>query len=161
MEEEWRKNGHEGTTRWPHLSFRCTTCWAHATLALVREIGIASAYSFKYSPRPGTPAARAPFQVPEAVKDDWLRELQALMVEQQLAFNNSRIGAQFEVLITGPGRHPGQIAGRSPWLQAVHAEGPETLTGQVVRVEAIAASANSLHCVLKEPQQHPSEQHAA
>lgn len=132
-----------------------------ATLALVREIGFASAYSFKYSPRPGTPAARAPFQVPEAVKDERLRELQALMVEQQLAFNNSRIGAQFEVLITGPGRHPGQIAGRSPWLQAVHAEGPETLTGQVVRVEAIAASANSLHCVLKEPQQHPSEQHAA
>ena len=132
-----------------------------ATLALVREIGFASAYTFKYSPRPGTPAARAPYQVPEAVKDARLRELQALMVEQQLAFNNSRIGAQFEVLITGPGRHPGQIAGRSPWLQAVHAEGPETLTGQVVRVEAIAASANSLHCVLKEPQQHQSEQHAA
>ncbi len=132
-----------------------------ATLALVREIGFASAYTFKYSPRPGTPAARAPFQVPEAVKDERLRELQALMVEQQLAFNHSRIGAQFEVLITGPGRHPGQIAGRSPWLQAVHAEGPETLTGQVVRVEAIAASANSRHCVLKEPQQHPSEQHAA
>ena len=132
-----------------------------ATRALVREIGFASAYTFKYSPRPGTPAARAPYQVPEAVKDARLRELQALMVEQQLAFNNSRIGAQFEVLITGPGRHPGQIAGRSPWLQAVHAEGPETLTGQVVRVEAIAASANSLHCVLKEPQQHQSEQHAA
>ncbi|WP_368419206.1 tRNA (N6-isopentenyl adenosine(37)-C2)-methylthiotransferase MiaB [Rhodovarius sp.] len=132
-----------------------------ATLALVREIGFASAYTFKYSPRPGTPAARAPYQVPEAVKDARLRELQALMVEQQLAFNNSRIGAQFEVLITGPGRHPGQIAGRSPWLQAVHAEGPESLTGQVVRVEAIGASANSLHCVLKEPQQHQSEQHAA
>ena len=132
-----------------------------ATLALVREIGFASAYTFKYSPRPGTPAARAPFQVPEAVKDERLRELQALMLEQQLAFNNSRIGAQFDVLITGPGRHPGQIAGRSPWLQAVHAEGPEALTGQVVRVEAIGASANSLHCVLKEPLQHLSEQHAA
>ena len=132
-----------------------------ATLALVREIGFASAYTFKYSPRPGTPAARAPFQVPEAVKDERLRELQALMLEQQLAFNHSRIGAQFDVLITGPGRHPGQIAGRSPWLQAVHAEGPEALTGQVVRVEAIGASANSLHCVLKEPQQHLSEQHAA
>ena len=132
-----------------------------ATLALVREIGFASAYTFKYSPRPGTPAARAPFQVPEAVKDERLRELQALMLEQQLAFNHSRIGVQFDVLITGPGRHPGQIAGRSPWLQAVHAEGPEALTGQVVRVEAIGASANSLHCVLKEPQQHLSEQHAA
>ena len=132
-----------------------------ATLALVREIGFASAYTFKYSPRPGTPAARAPFQVPEAVKDERLRELQALMLEQQLAFNHSRIGAQFDVLITGPGRHPGQIAGRSPWLQAVHAEGPEALTGQVVRVEAIGASANSLHCVLKEPLQHLSEQHAA
>jgi len=132
-----------------------------ATLALVREIGFASAYTFKYSPRPGTPAARAPFQVPEAVKDERLRELQALMLEQQLAFNHSRIGAQFDVLITGHGRHPGQIAGRSPWLQAVHAEGPEALTGQVVRVEAIGASANSLHCVLKEPLQHLSEQHAA
>ena len=132
-----------------------------ATLALVREIGFASAYTFKYSPRPGTPAARAPFQVPEAVKDERLRQLQALMLEQQLAFNNSRIGAQFDVLITGPGRHSGQIAGRSPWLQAVHAEGPEALTGQVVRVEAIGASANSLHCVLKEPLQHLSEQHAA
>ena len=132
-----------------------------ATLALVREIGFASAYTFKYSPRPGTPAARAPYQVPEAVKDARLRELQALMQEQQVAFNRSRIGAQFDVLITGPGRHPGQIAGRSPWLQAVHAEGPVALTGQVVRVEAIGASANSLHCVLKEPLQHPSEQHAA
>jgi len=132
-----------------------------ATLALVREIGFASAYTFKYSPRPGTPAAKMGHQVVESVKDDRLRELQALMFDQQVAFNTSRIGAEFDVLITGPGRHPGQIAGRSPWLQAVHAEGPETLTGQVVRMVATGASANSLACVLKETQQHPSEKHAA
>lgn len=132
-----------------------------ATLALVRRIGFASAYTFKYSPRPGTPAAKMGHQVVESVKDDRLRELQALMFDQQVAFNTSRIGAEFDVLITGPGRHPGQIAGRSPWLQAVHAEGPETLTGQVVRMVATGASANSLACVLKETQQHPSEKHAA
>ena len=132
-----------------------------ATLALIRRVGFAQAYSFKYSPRPGTPAAKAPYQVEEAIKDERLRELQALMLEQQTAFNTACIGREFDVLIAGPGRHAGQIAGRSPWLQAVHAEGPVALTGQTVRMVATVASANSLACVLKEPATLPSEKHAA
>ncbi len=132
--------GHPGETDADHA----------ATLALVREIGFAGAYSFKYSPRPGTPAARAPFQVPEALRDERLRELQGLLMDQQTAFNRTRIGTEFDVLISGPGRHPGQIAGRSPWLQAVHAPGPSGLEGQVIRMRAVTASANSLACVLSD-----------
>ncbi len=143
--------GHPGETEADH----------QATLALIRRVGFAQAYSFKYSPRPGTPAAKAPFQVAEAIKDERLRELQALMLDQQIAFNTSRIGMEFDVLIAGPGRHAGQIAGRSPWLQAVHGPGPVSLTGQTVRMVATGASANSLTCRLKEPTEQPSEKHAA
>jgi len=149
--------GHPGETDADHA----------ATLALIREIGFAGSYSFKYSARPGTPAARAPFQVEEAVKDARLQELQALLLEQQMAFNADRIGQEFDVLVTGPGRHPGQIAGRSPWLQAVHAPGSAGLAGRTIRMRAIGASANSLNCVvtdasvLKETAQQPPEKHAA
>jgi len=143
--------GHPGETEADH----------QATLALIRRVGFAQAYSFKYSSRPGTPAAKAPHHLPEQVKDARLRELQALMLEQQIAFNNACIGREFDVLIAGPGRHAGQIAGRSPWLQAVHGPGPVELTGQTVRMVATGASANSLTCVLKEPAEQPSEQHAA
>ena len=83
-------------------------------------IGFAQAYSFKYSARPGTPAATAPDQVPEAEKDRRLAALQALLREQQTRFNAGCVGRSVPVLFTGPGRHPGQIAGRSPWLQPVH-----------------------------------------
>ncbi len=140
--------GHPGETDADHA----------ATLALVREIGFAGAYSFKYSARPGTPAARAGGQLPEAVKDARLAELQALLAAQQLAFNRARIGTSFEVLVSGPGRHPGQIAGRSPWLQAVHAEG-NAAPGSLVRMTATSATANSLTCVIKD--HHPQERQAA
>ena len=127
-----------------------------ATLNLVREVGFAGAFSFKYSSRPGTPAARAA-QLDEATKDARLAELQALIAEQQLGFNRARIGSSFDVLVTGPGRHPGQIAGRSPWLQAVHAEGTAE-AGTTLRMRAISATANSLTCVIED---HQQERHAA
>jgi tRNA-2-methylthio-N6-dimethylallyladenosine synthase len=82
--------------------------------------------------------------VPEAEKDTRLAALQALLRDQQAAFNASRAGMTIPVLITGPGRHPGQVAGRSPWLQPVHAEGPAGLAGQVVPVEILAGHPNSL-----------------
>jgi tRNA-2-methylthio-N6-dimethylallyladenosine synthase len=95
-----------------------------ATLALVRDIGFAQAYSFKYSPRPGTPAAGLP-QVPEAEKDARLQALQMLLREQQRAFNADCVGRTLPVLVTAAGRHPGQIAGRSPYLRADHRRPPQ------------------------------------
>ena len=84
----------------------------------------AAAFTFKYSSRPGTPAAAAPQQVPEAEKDRRLYQLQTLLRGQQAAFNAACVGLTVPVLFTHAGRHPGQIAGRSPWLQPVHATGP-------------------------------------
>jgi tRNA-2-methylthio-N6-dimethylallyladenosine synthase len=126
-----------------------------ATLDLVRAVGFAQAFSFKYSPRPGTPAAAAPQQVPEAEKEARLAELQALLREQQAAFNADCVGRSVDVLFTGPGRHPGQIAGRSPWLQPVHAAGPATLIGRIAPVKIDAAHPNSLsaHLLQQEHQQ--------
>ena len=115
-----------------------------ATLALVERVGFAQAFSFKYSPRPGTPAAGAPHQVPEAEKETRLATLQALLRTQQDGFNRSLVGAAMPVLFTGPGRHPGQMAGRSPWLQPVHVAGPADLAGRVAAVEILAAHPNSL-----------------
>jgi tRNA-2-methylthio-N6-dimethylallyladenosine synthase len=121
-----------------------------ATLALVREAGFAQAFSFNYSARPGTPAATAPDQVSEAEKDDRLQQLQALLRQQQAAFNRSRVGLTVPVLFTGPGRHPGQVAGRSPWLHPVHATGPATLIGTETPVTIAAAHPNSLSATLPE-----------
>jgi tRNA-2-methylthio-N6-dimethylallyladenosine synthase len=115
-----------------------------ATMQLVRDVRFAGAYSFKYSPRPGTPAAGAAVQAAEAVKESRLQELQAQLRDDTLAFNAACVGLTVDVLITGPGRKPGQIGGRSPWLQAVHLPGPESLAGQVVRVRLMAAHQNSL-----------------
>ena len=115
-----------------------------ATMALVRDIGFALAYSFKYSQRPGTPAAGAPGQVPEVEKDRRLQMLQALLREQQNAFNAACAGTTMDVLFTGPGRHPGQIAGRSPYLQPVHVSGPASLIGTDKPVRILAAHPNSL-----------------
>jgi tRNA-2-methylthio-N6-dimethylallyladenosine synthase len=119
-----------------------------ATLALVREVGFAQAFSFKYSPRPGTPAAAAPGQVAEAVKDARLQELQALLRAQQAAFNADCVGRVMPVLLTGPGRHPGQVVGRSPWLQPVHLTGPADLVGRIAPVKVTAANPNSLSATL-------------
>ena len=127
-----------------------------ATLDLVRAVGFAQAYSFKYSPRPGTPAAAAPGHVPEAEKDARLQELQALLRAQQGAFNADCVGRTVDVLFTGPGRHPGQIAGRSPWLQPVHAAGPATLIGRIVPVKIAAANPNSLSATLVHEEHLPA-----
>ncbi|MDH3669002.1 MAG: tRNA (N6-isopentenyl adenosine(37)-C2)-methylthiotransferase MiaB [Paracoccaceae bacterium] len=118
-----------------------------ATMALVREVRYASAYSFKYSPRPGTPAAEAE-QVPEGQKAERLARLQALLTEQQTAFQQACIGRTLPVLIEKPGRHPGQMVGRSPYLQAVHLDCDPGLTGRIVDVTIEKASANSLSGVL-------------
>jgi tRNA-2-methylthio-N6-dimethylallyladenosine synthase len=130
--------GHPGETEEDH----------RATLALIRDVGFAQAFSFKYSPRPGTPAAGAPLQVAEAEKDRRLREIQSLLRDQQEAFNRSRLGLRMEVLFTGPGRHAGQAAGRSPWLQPVHAAtgaaDPASFAGQVLACEVIAVHPNCL-----------------
>jgi tRNA-2-methylthio-N6-dimethylallyladenosine synthase len=121
-----------------------------ATLDLIRDVGFAQAFSFKYSPRPGTPAAGAPGQVPEAEKDRRLQALQALLREQQTAFNARCAGLVVPVLVTGAGRHPGQIAGRSPWLQPVHALGSRDMTGQVVRMTVTEGHPNSLTATLEQ-----------
>jgi tRNA-2-methylthio-N6-dimethylallyladenosine synthase len=126
--------GHPGETQADHA----------ATLALIRDIGFAQAYSFKYSARPGTPAAGAPNQVPEPDKDARLQEVQALLRAQTDRFNAGCVGLTVPVLITGPGRHPGQMAGRSPWLQPVHLSGGASLAGQVLPVRILAAHPNSL-----------------
>jgi tRNA-2-methylthio-N6-dimethylallyladenosine synthase len=115
-----------------------------ATLTLVRSVGFSQAFSFKYSPRPGTPAAGAPDQVPEAEKDQRLYELQALLREQQARFNAGCVGLTLPVLFTGRGRHPGQVVGRSPFLQPVHLTGPATLIGTETQVHIAAAHTNSL-----------------
>jgi tRNA-2-methylthio-N6-dimethylallyladenosine synthase len=115
-----------------------------ATLRLVQDVGFAQAYSFKYSSRPGTAAARAREQVPDTVKDARLQGLQALLRAQQSAFNADCVGRAVDVLFTGPGRHHGQIVGRSPWLQPVHTTGSEDLIGRMARVKIAAAHPNSL-----------------
>jgi tRNA-2-methylthio-N6-dimethylallyladenosine synthase len=115
-----------------------------ATLDLIRSVGFSQAFSFKYSPRPGTPAAGAPHQVPEAEKDRRLYALQDLLRAQQADFNARCVGLTLPVLITGQGRHRGQIAGRSPYLQPVHLTGPAELIGQEIMVCIDDAHTNSL-----------------
>ena len=115
-----------------------------ATLALIHEIQFASAFSFKYSRRPGTPASAMAGQIDEAVKTERLARLQAVLEAQQRAFNARQIGLTLPVLFEKPGRHPGQMIGRSPYLQAVHCEGDIRLIGKIEPVRIIAAAHNSL-----------------
>ena len=115
-----------------------------ATLDLVSEIGFAQAFSFKYSPRPGTPAAGAAKQVPEPEKAARLTELQALLGAQQRAFNEAWVGRVLPVLFEKKGRHPGQLVGRSPYLQSVHAEAGEDKIGEIMPLMIGKAEANSL-----------------
>ena len=119
------------------------------TLALVRDIGFARAFSFKYSARPGTPAAELPNQIPDRVARERLHALQALIEAQAQAFDQGLVGQRLPVLIERKGRKPGQIAGRSPYLQAVHGEGPEHLIGDIVAVDIVSAGPNSLTGVIK------------
>ena len=115
-----------------------------ATLEVVRKVRYASAFSFKYSRRPGTPASALPGQVAEEVKAERLSRLQALLEAQQVAFNAAQVGRTVDVLFERPGRHPGQVLGRSPHLQAVHADGPAELIGRIVPVRIAAAARMSL-----------------
>lgn len=114
------------------------------TMRLVQDIGFASAYSFKYSPRPGTPAAEREDAVPEAVKTERLARLQGLLDAQRHAYDAASVGRIVEVLVEKPGRHPGQVAGKTPHLQAVHFEGPAAVIGTLQRVRIVAPGSNSL-----------------
>ena len=114
-----------------------------ATLALIGEVNYASAYSFKYSARPGTPAATMESQIAPAVMDERLQRLQALLNRQQHDFNIASVGKTCEILIERDGKRPGQKIGKSPWLQSVIVEeGPEA--GTMLSVELVAAAPNSL-----------------
>ncbi len=119
------------------------------TLELVREVGFASAFSFKYSRRPGTPASAMTGQVDEAVKAERLDRLNQLLDQQQKAFNATQVGKVLPVLFEKSGRHAGQIVGRSPYLQAVHAEGGDHLLGTIVPVRIESAAKMSLGGVLE------------
>jgi tRNA-2-methylthio-N6-dimethylallyladenosine synthase len=114
------------------------------TLSLVREVGYASAFSFRYSRRPGTPAAAMPGQVADDVAEDRLQRLQALLFEQQTAFNASQAGKVLNVLFEKPGRHRDQAIGRSPYLQSVHVEDARALIGRIVPVRITSGQQNSL-----------------
>lgn len=115
------------------------------TLDLVRRVGYAQAYSFKYSPRPGTPAAALDFgQVPEDVKSERLARLQEQLNADQLRFNEASVGKVMPVLLERAGRQPGQLVGRSPYMQAVHVDGAGSELNRIVDVEITAGMANSL-----------------
>ena len=114
------------------------------TLELVREVGYAAGYSFKYSPRPGTPAAEAENQVPEPEKLARLHRLQALLQHQQNAFNAACVNRKLPIFLEKPGRDPGQLMGRSPYLQAVHIRGGKLTVGQIVEAHIDGVGTNSL-----------------
>jgi tRNA-2-methylthio-N6-dimethylallyladenosine synthase len=114
------------------------------TLRLVREVGFIQAYSFKYSPRPGTPAAARHDQLPEAVKEARLAAIQDILNAQQLDFNRGCVGRVLSVLFDRPGKHAGQLLGRSPYMQPVHAAVPEDCAGAIVDLRIEAGYANSL-----------------
>jgi tRNA-2-methylthio-N6-dimethylallyladenosine synthase len=114
------------------------------TLRLASDIGYASAYSFKYSRRPGTPASAAPHQIPDDVKAARLHALQDLLSSQQRAFNESCRGRTFPVLLERPGRHKGQLVGRTPYLQAIYLRAPDQLIGSIADVRVADIDSNSL-----------------
>jgi tRNA-2-methylthio-N6-dimethylallyladenosine synthase len=115
-----------------------------ATLRLVDDIGFAQAFSFKFSARPGTPAAVLRQQVPEKTASTRLQRLQALLDSQAAAFNAASVGAIMPVLLERPGRHPGQLMGRTPYLQAVHVDGEGLLIGDLIPVEIMRRHPHSL-----------------
>jgi tRNA-2-methylthio-N6-dimethylallyladenosine synthase len=120
-----------------------------ATLSVFAEVGFAAAYSFKYSPRPGTPAEKLDDQVPEEVKADRLARLQRQIERQQAAFSARCVGRTLPVLFEKLGRRRGQLIGRSPYLQSVHAEAPAEMLGRIVPVEISAFGPNSLAGVIR------------
>jgi tRNA-2-methylthio-N6-dimethylallyladenosine synthase len=114
-----------------------------ATLKIVDEVRYASAYSFKYSPRPGTPAAAMEDQIPREVMDERLQRLQARIAQHQLAFNRSTVGLDTQILIERAGKRSGQMIGRSPWLQSVHVD-TDAAPGTMLDVTLTAAGPNSM-----------------
>jgi len=115
------------------------------TLRLIDEVKFASAYFFKYSARPGTPASTMGEHVPEEVKVGRLARLKALVDGQRDAFNQAMLGQSVDVLFEKPGRRPGQIGGKTPWLHAVHVDGPQELIGQIASARIIEVGVNSLY----------------
>ncbi len=115
-----------------------------ATMKLVDDIGFVQAFSFKYSPRPGTPAAAMPNQVPEAEKSARLSALQSLLESQQSVFNDACRGRTLPVLLERRGRHAGQLVGRSPYMQAVHLEASDDMLGRIADVTIVETHPNSL-----------------
>ena len=120
------------------------------TLALVDAVAYAQAFSFKYSPRPGTPAATMDGQVAKEVMDERLQRLQAALNRDQLAFNEASVGKTCEVLVERKGKHPGQWLGKTPWLQSAWFEGDANI-GDLVQLELVQAGPNSLAGLLREP----------
>ena len=114
------------------------------TLALVRAVGFASSYVFKYSPRPGTPAAEMSDQVDETTKARRLAVLQELIEDQRQSFNRASVGRRLDVLFEKPGRNEGQLIGRSPTMQSVFAEGPQSLIGELMQVEMVGVEPRSM-----------------
>jgi tRNA-2-methylthio-N6-dimethylallyladenosine synthase len=114
-----------------------------ATLEIIRSVNYAQAYSFKYSPRPGTPAAAMEDQLPREIMDERLQRLQALLNEQQLEFNRGSVGRRTDVLLERPGKKPGQWIGKTPWLQSVHVETGAEI-GDMIEVEIVSGGPNSL-----------------
>ena len=125
------------------------------TMDLVENIEYCSAFSFKYSPRPGTPGAEMKEQVPDQIKSERLSQLQALLIQQQQSFNESKVGTKMDVLLEKTGKFEGQLAGRSPWLQAVHLKAPKTLLGSIKPVYIESKGSNSLTGRLVETDQSP------
>jgi tRNA-2-methylthio-N6-dimethylallyladenosine synthase len=120
------------------------------TMALIREVGFVQSFSFKYSPRPGTPASAERKQVSEDVKSKRLEELQGLLLQQMAAFYTSCVGRTFDILLEKPGRYEGQLIGRSPYLQSVNVTAPHARIGDLVRVRIVEARPNSLMSELVE-----------
>jgi tRNA-2-methylthio-N6-dimethylallyladenosine synthase len=114
------------------------------TLALTEKVGFAASFSFKYSPRPGTPGAEMKDQIDEATKAERLARLQTVLEEQRQAFNRTMVGRVLPVLIEKIGRYPGQVIGRAPYMQSVLAEGEERLIGALVSIEILSVGPNSL-----------------
>jgi tRNA-2-methylthio-N6-dimethylallyladenosine synthase len=114
-----------------------------ATLQIVDAVRYASAYSFKYSPRPGTPAAVMEDQIPREIMDERLQRLQERINDNRLAFNQATVGLDTAVLVERAGRRNGQMIGRSPWLQSVHVE-TDARPGAIVDVTLVAAGPNSM-----------------
>ena len=120
------------------------------TLAIVDAVGYAQAFSFKYSPRPGTPAAAMDNQIAADIMDERLQRLQASLNRDQHAFNQASVGKVCEVLVERKGKHPGQWLGKSPWLQSVWFEG-DCQIGDLVEAQLLQAGPNSLEGAIKQP----------